>query len=113
MASLLPFNCFICLSLGGWDTKAGRKLKEISVKDLKQGTRDGCLTCSMLAFAAEELQRDATFVRVYFDDTLNGPLDVLIWSEASEESSAFEFHTIPGAPQFLRCQAEITNCCNH
>lgn len=78
MASLVPFNCFICLSLGGWDTKMGRRLKEISTSQLGQGSLNGCPTCSMLAMAVERLQPDATFVRVYFHDELNGPLDVVM-----------------------------------
>lgn len=97
MASLPPFNCFICLSLGGWDAKMGRRLKEFNTLALGQGSRNGCPTCSMLAMAVERLQPDATFVRVYFHDELNGPLDVVLWSEISENSSCFEFHTIPGA----------------
>jgi hypothetical protein len=56
----------------------------------------------MLASAVEGLQPDAGYVTVYFDDHFSGPLDVLLWSETSNASSFFEFHTIPGARTSFR-----------
>jgi hypothetical protein len=79
----------------------GKKLKDMSASQLKQGTQNECATCSMLAFAVGGLQPDATFVRVYFDDNLSGLLGILMWSEVSEQSSLFELHTIPDALLFL------------